>query len=71
MSIDESDPERPEPEQPDAMPEEEGGVAAAEPDTLPKEPDVAAPDPEARRKLDRQPAVYASPAAASSCSIHQ
>jgi hypothetical protein len=53
------------------MPEEEGGVTAPEPGMLPKEPDVTAPHPEAERKLDRQPAVYASPAAASSCSIHQ
>jgi hypothetical protein len=36
MSIDEPDPERPEPEQPDTMPEEEPGVTAPEPDTLPR-----------------------------------
>jgi hypothetical protein len=53
------------------MPEEEGGVAAAEPDTLPEEPDVTTRDPEAERKLGGQAAVCASPAAASSCSIHQ
>jgi hypothetical protein len=53
------------------MPAEEPGVTTPEPDTLPEKPDVTAPDPEAERKLGRQAAVYASPAAASSCSIHQ
>ncbi len=50
MSSEVLDPERegeerePEPAQPDTAPDEEPGITAPEPDTLPEEPDLNPPD---------------------------
>ena len=54
MSISAQAPERAhlesEPEEPETMPEEEGGgVTPPDPGTLPEEPDVTAPEPESER----------------------
>ena len=59
MSISAQAPERahlesePEPEEPETMPEEEGGgVTPPDPGTLPEEPDVIAPEPESERPVE-------------------
>jgi hypothetical protein len=49
------DPERereerePEPKQPETVPEEEPGITAPEPETLPEEPDITPPDSAGQR----------------------
>jgi hypothetical protein len=55
LTSDVLDPERereerePDPEQPETVPEDEPGITAPEPETLPDEPDITPPDSAGRR----------------------